>query len=82
MTTGNLTIQLVDDMNVYGGISNAHQFRYIVIPGGKKSGVASVKPGLYYSNGRQLDAAAVSDVIENYKQMSYAAVCQELGIAE
>jgi hypothetical protein len=81
-TLGNLTIQFQDDLDLYGSISNAHQFRYIIIPGGKKSTVASVKSGIYYSNGRQLDANAVNGVIRNYQHMSYAQVCQRLGIDE
>jgi hypothetical protein len=81
-TPGNLRIQFVDDKNLYNGISNAHQFRYVVIPGGQKSTVASVKPGLYFSNGKQLDAAAVNAVIHNYAKMSYADVCRSLGIPE
>jgi hypothetical protein len=82
VTTGNLEIQFVDNMDLYGGISNAHQFRYIVIPGGMKSAVASQQPGLYYSHGKQLDPAAVSEVIQHYQDMGYAQVCQLLGIVE
>lgn len=81
-TAGNLKIRFVDDQNYYNGISNAHQFRYVVIPGGVKSTVASVKPGIYYSNGRQLDGAAVNDVIRNHQQLSYSQICQRLGIPE
>ncbi|SDS50341.1 hypothetical protein SAMN05216490_1271 [Mucilaginibacter mallensis] len=33
-TPGTLEIRLVSSLNAYGGISNAHQFRCIVIPGG------------------------------------------------
>jgi len=32
-TLGNIKIDFVDDKNLYNGISNAHQFRYIIIPG-------------------------------------------------
>jgi hypothetical protein len=81
-TLGNLAIQFQDDLDLYGSISTAHQFRYIIIPGAKKSTVASVKPGVYYSNGRQLDGNAVSGVVQNYQHLSYAQVCQRLGIAE
>lgn len=35
-TEGNLRIRFVNDKNYYGSISTAHQFRYIIIPGGKK----------------------------------------------
>ena len=34
-TPGNLRIRFVNDHNFYPAISNAHQFRYIIIPGGK-----------------------------------------------
>ena len=81
-TLGNLTIQFQDNLDLYNGISNAHKFRYIIIPGAQKSAVASVKSGIYYSNGRKLDANAVNGVIQNYKTMSYAQVCARLGIEE
>jgi len=81
-TVGNLRIQLQSSLNAYGSISNAHKFRYILVPGGLKSTVASVKPGLQSVNGIQLDVASVKAVINNYGQMSYAEVCQRLGIPE
>ena len=34
VTLGNIQIDLVSSLNVYNGISNAHQFRYVIIPGG------------------------------------------------
>ncbi|HEX3383614.1 MAG TPA: hypothetical protein VHS53_00415 [Mucilaginibacter sp.] len=34
VTLGNVQIDLTSSLNAYGGISNAHQFRYVVIPGG------------------------------------------------
>ena len=34
-TPGNLRIRFVNDHNFYTGISNLHQFRYIIIPGGQ-----------------------------------------------
>jgi hypothetical protein len=33
VTLGNVKIDFVDNMNLYNGISNAHQFRYVIIPG-------------------------------------------------
>ena len=33
VTLGNVKIDFVDDKNLYGSISNAHQFRYVIIPG-------------------------------------------------
>jgi hypothetical protein len=37
-TVGNLRIRFVNDHNIYNSISNAHSFRYIIIPGGKSGG--------------------------------------------
>ena len=81
-TVGNLRIQLQSSLNAYGSISNAHKFRYIVIPGGAKSAVASVKPGISTANGIQLDAVNANKVLNSYQQMSYEEVCQRLGIPE
>lgn len=33
VTPGNVRIDFVDDNNLYNAISNAHQFRYVIIPG-------------------------------------------------
>ena len=81
-TIGNLRIQLQSSLNAYGNISNLHKFRYIIIPGGAKSAVASVKPGVYTVDGRQVDAVTVRSVILNYKQMSYEEVCERLGVPQ
>jgi hypothetical protein len=72
VTTGNLRIRLVSSLNAYGNISNAHTFRYIIIPGGTKS-TASMTPGQVTGRG---------NVLSNYKQMSYEEVCQQLGVPE
>jgi hypothetical protein len=37
VTLGNVRINLVDDNNAYAGISNAHSFRYVIVPGGVAS---------------------------------------------
>jgi hypothetical protein len=34
-TPGKLKIRFVDNQNYYGSIATSHQFRYIIIPGGK-----------------------------------------------
>lgn len=34
VTLGNVRIDLASSSNAYGSISNAHQFRYVIIPGG------------------------------------------------
>jgi hypothetical protein len=70
LSVGNLKIRLVSSTNAYNLISNAHQFRYIIIPGGIKSTVASVKLGLVNGNASSL------------LQMSYAEICQRLGVPE
>jgi hypothetical protein len=70
VTAGNLKIRLVSSTNQYGSISNAHQFRYIIVPGGTKSTVASTKLGLVNGNASKL------------LQMSYAEICQRLGVPE
>jgi len=72
VTTGNLRIRLVSSLNAYGSISNAHQFRYIIIPGGVKA-TASATPGQITGRG---------NVLLNYNQMSYEEVCGQLGVPQ
>lgn len=36
-TVGNVSISLTSSTNAYSSISNAHQFRYVIIPGGVKT---------------------------------------------
>jgi hypothetical protein len=33
-TAGSIKIDFTDDLNFYTGISNMHQFRYVIVPGG------------------------------------------------
>lgn len=83
-TLGNLRINLVSSLNAYGGISNAHQFRYIIIPGGVKTG-SSVGVGPTEGKGNVVNdsqRAGVQEVLTNYSQMSYAEICQRLGIPQ
>jgi hypothetical protein len=82
ITPGNLRIQLTSSLNAYGGISNAHKFRYVIIPGGTKSTVASIKPGLVKGNGNIPTNADFEEVRQNYRQMGYAEICQRLGIPQ
>ncbi len=82
LTPGNLRINLVSSLNAYGSISNAHQFRYVIIPSGGTKNDASVQPGLANGSGKQPDAGQLQTVVQNYKQMSYAEICQRLGIPE
>jgi hypothetical protein len=82
ITPGNLRIELTSSLNAYGGISNAHKFRYVVIPGGTKSAVASIKPGLGKGNASLPTNADLEEVKQNYRQMGYAEICQRLGIPQ
>jgi hypothetical protein len=79
ITPGNLRIRLVSSLNAYGSISNAHKFRYIIIPGGVKSTTA-YKQGAISSSGKQISAADLNAVVQNYQQMGYTEICQRLGI--
>lgn len=79
-TPGNLRIQFVDDQNFYNSISNAHQFRYVIIPGGVSTANASVRPGLQTGNGVLPSASDIDVVRKNFQQMSYGEICQRLNI--
>jgi hypothetical protein len=79
LTPGNLRIRLVSSLNAYAGISNAHKFRYVIIPGGVKSTTA-YKQGAISSSGKQISATDLNEVTQHYQDMSYAEVCQRLGI--
>jgi hypothetical protein len=81
LTPGNLRIQLQSSLNAYGGISNAHQFRYIIIPGGVKTN-ASVQPGVVTASGKRLGQENINAVLQNYQHMSYADICQRLNIPQ
>ncbi len=45
-TVGNVNIDLTSSINAYGSISNAHQFRYVIIPGGVHT-LGSINPRNY-----------------------------------
>jgi hypothetical protein len=79
ITAGCLKIDFVDDQNYYSDISTSHQFRYIIIPGGKST-VDAVDPGAGSSSGRQFDASGIQTVIRDHSKMTYAEVCASLGI--
>ena len=79
VTPGNLRIRLVSSLNEYGSISTAHQFRYIVIPGGVKTNAAS--PG--QKEGRiETNAVGVHGGRSDYSQMSYHEICAMFNIPE
>ncbi|WP_394771846.1 collagen-like protein [Mucilaginibacter sp.] len=45
-TVGNVRITLTSSTNAYGSISNAHQFRYVIVPGGVHT-IGSIDPKNY-----------------------------------
>lgn len=75
-TPGQLRIRFVNDDNQYTAISTAHEFRYIIIPGGSKAAL-SVVPGTHTINGN----VSLQQVIGN-NQIHYNEVCRKLNIAE
>jgi hypothetical protein len=46
VTLGNIQIALENNTNIYSGISNLHQFRYVIIPGGVQT-LGSINPKNY-----------------------------------
>jgi len=46
VTLGNIRIDFVDNQNYYSSISNLHQFRYVIIPGGVHT-LGSINPKNY-----------------------------------
>jgi hypothetical protein len=85
-TVGSVQIRFVNDKNYWTSIATSHSFRVIIIPGGKA--VASTADGqrVFTRNGRVLGAetynANMQEVARNWKSMSYAEVCEKLGIEE
>ncbi len=79
VTPGNFRIRLVSSLNAYSSISNAHQFRYIVIPGAVKTNAASPdqKEGRVETN-----AVGVHGSSSDYSQMSYHEICAMFNIPE
>jgi hypothetical protein len=83
ISVGNLRIRLVNDKNAYGSISNAHEFRYIIIPPGKKATLSVRRSG----DGSVPVVSTVSDfsvrkVITDHEHMTYGEVCRLLNIPE
>lgn len=76
---GQIKIRFINDKNYYGSIANAHQFRYVIIPGGKKI-TASAGRNIVTRSGKTLDASSLRDIAENYTHMSYEDVCDKLDI--
>ena len=77
-TPGNIRIRFINDKNYYGSISNAHLFRYIIIPGAVKITSATGGRRVITRTGRTMGAADLNG-IEN---LSYKEVCQKLDIPE
>jgi hypothetical protein len=78
-TPGNLRIKFVNDKNFYTTIATMHQFRYVIIPGGKKTPNAA-SPG--NKTVQAETTPEIQAVIRDHKKMSYAEVCRKLGIPE
>lgn len=71
-TVGNLKIDFVNSVNFYtGGISNTHQFRYVIIPGGVAGGRMANRQSTYFGYTET-----------QLKAMSYFEVCKALNIPE
>jgi hypothetical protein len=85
VTLGKLKIQLQSSLNAYGGISNAHKFRYIIIPGGAPAPTAAGRQ-LQNGKGNSIETSSArmgaSQEKVDYTKMTYEEVCQRLGIAQ
>ena len=83
---GKVKIRFVDDQNYYGSIATSHQFRYVIIPGGKSISTTAVAPNVRTAQGKTMDVsefnAGVQDVAKNYTHMSYVEICDKLGIPQ
>jgi len=82
-SVGNLRIRFVNNQNYYTSIANTHQFRYIIIPPGKKANL-SIRST---ANGPLSAAMPVSEmsvgrVIKDHERMTYEEVCRLLNIPE
>lgn len=78
---GKVKIRFINDHNIYTSISNAHLFRYVIIPGGKKATGTNGR-GIMTRDGKALDLGIVQDITSNYEHMSYAEVCDKLGVPQ
>lgn len=80
-SVGKVKIRFVNDKNFWTAISNAHMFRYIIIPGARKAPITNGR-GIMTRNGKTLDMAMVQDITENYSLMSYEDICAKLDIPQ
>jgi len=55
VTLGNVQIDFVNDRNLYNGIANSHQFRYVIIPGAVLT--ASVNKHINFNNYNEVKQA-------------------------
>ena len=72
-TVGNLRINFVNSANFYTSISNAHQFRYVIIPGGVLGGRSANTEKTAEINGQFYTESQL-------KGMSYNDICNLVGI--
>ena len=77
-TVGNLRIRFTNSANYYTSISNTHQFRYIIIPGGKKGALSLGAKST--ENDVQNNSNSLNLVLEHHDQMDYDEVCRLLNI--
>lgn len=79
VTPGNLTIRFVNDKNTYNIIANAHQFRYIIIPGGNKIARSSPLVQQLIADQTGTSMRRSSDV---YSTANYKELCRLLSIPD
>lgn len=81
-SVGNLRIRFVNDRNIYTSIATGHQFRYIIIPPGKKATLARNEGNGPLSAEMPASNMAVGRVARDHGKMSYEEICRLLDIPE
>lgn len=83
---GQVTIDFANDKNYWSSIATSHQFRVVIIPGGKHVAASAADATVYTRTGRAIDAATydanIESVAKGWKQMSYEEICDRLGIPQ
>jgi hypothetical protein len=81
VSPGQIKIRFVNDHNYWTSLATTHKFRYIVIPGAKKTAASTaVAPGMVTRSGNILDAGTLRDLADNWTHMSYEHACDKLGV--
>ena len=82
-SVGNLRIRFANDKNIYPTIANTHQFRYIIIPPGKKATLGIRRTGNDpISAIMTVSEMSVRRVAKDHSHMTYQDVCRSLSIPE